>query len=268
VKNIILKIAVAALVAALIQPAVAAEPENQRMVIEGGGGVVMVDELGAILIYKDGQLGVEYPGEASGRLEKYQDVDLQKGDEILMINGTKVTTIDKFETKYHIIEPGQDVKLGVRRDGDQMMIIKFPRAAEDELPEKKMMMVTMDEGDDGQLVTTTHDGQKSRVMAHDADAIVPLIELGLILEDTDGKLVVADVMPELRDKSKAEDIIEGDILVSVNGAEMDSKDAYIEAVDDLEPGTKMNFVFERDGKKIEFEHEKADNKFKIIKDSH
>ncbi len=266
-KRLFILFAVALMVHVLVDCASAAEPERKSLSIKATDGVVMIDELGAVLIYKDGTLSVQYPGEAGSRPEKYREVDLKEGDQLLMINGSKITTLDRFESNYEIIEAGSDVKLGIRRDGD-MMIITFPKAEEGELPEKRMMMVTMEGDSDSDISITELDGSDHVVIGAEAEEIVPLIELGLILSETEHGLEVSDVMPNLRDATNAKEIVKGDRLVSINDIKITSSDEYGDVFDSLKPGDEVQFVFSHEGKNVGFTHIKKENQFKIIKQSH
>ena len=80
---------------------------------------LLISELTAIVQEKEGKVVFEMIPEQVMQQEKFKDLDLKKGDEILFINGKKVKTLSDLRETYEVIEPGQEIKLGIKRDKEQ-----------------------------------------------------------------------------------------------------------------------------------------------------
>jgi len=111
------------------------------------GEICHLDEVGAIVLLKEDKIKVEYVMPADKRSKAYVNVDIMNADEILMVNGQKVKTPEDIELIYKGLNAGEEFKLGIRRDGN-LMIVSYDKANPDDLPKKKMMKLkVVDEGD-------------------------------------------------------------------------------------------------------------------------
>ena len=110
------------------------------------GEIYHLNEVGAVLLLKDDQVKVEFVMPADKRAKAYMDVDIQIADEILMVNGQKIKMPQDIEKIYQDLDTGEEFKIGIRRDGD-LMIVSYKKADPADLPERKMMrMKVTDDG--------------------------------------------------------------------------------------------------------------------------
>ena len=71
--------------------------------------------LGALVVGKGGELQVLVTMPGEHRLKVYRDVDLQEGDRIMMVNGSKATSIDDLKEALAVLKVGDEIKLGIKR---------------------------------------------------------------------------------------------------------------------------------------------------------
>jgi PDZ domain-containing secreted protein len=70
--------------------------------------------------------------------KEYEDIDIQGGDIIKMMNGKRVKTTDAIKKIYEELEIGDEIKLGVKRE-DEMFIVTFKKADPAEMKGKMMI---------------------------------------------------------------------------------------------------------------------------------
>jgi hypothetical protein len=120
---------------------------GQVKIMAKPGEICHLDEVGAIVLLKDDKIKVEFVMPTDKRAKAYMNVDIKNADEILMVNGQKVKTPEDIEVIYKALNVGEEFKLGIRRDGN-LMIVSYNKADPDDLPKKKMMKLkVVDEGD-------------------------------------------------------------------------------------------------------------------------
>ena len=90
----------------------------------------LLKELTAIVQENDGRIFFEMIPPQVLAQEKFKDLDLQKGDEILYINRTKVNKLEDLRTAYEAIEIGAEIKLGIKRGEERFFatILKEDKA--------------------------------------------------------------------------------------------------------------------------------------------
>ena len=100
----------------------------------------LLKELTAVVQEQDGKIYFEMIPPQVLAQDKFKDLDLQKGDEILYINRTKVNSLDDLRTAYEAIETGKEIKLGIKRGEERF----FASLMKEDKPEggKVMMMDT------------------------------------------------------------------------------------------------------------------------------
>lgn len=94
---------------------------QQIVKIDGAKSAVLM-EVGAIVSLDNKKLIVENVMGKEIRDEKNKKADIQKGDEILYINGTKVTDPKELRKIYDGVKPGAEIKLGVDRKGNKFFV--------------------------------------------------------------------------------------------------------------------------------------------------
>lgn len=228
-----------------------------------GEGFFIIQETGALVVQNKDTLKVDLLPPAEARLKDYASVDLKVGDIILLLNGKKVTTAKQFEELYKAIKAGEEVSLGIKRDGG-LRIVKFVRADESKLPKRQMMMMKKEGGGGGedQVQFQTPDG--TREFTGKGARILP--SSGLVIAMKDKNIVVIGVMPMAAEKFTGGEVKESDIIVSANGAKFADTDELLAMIEGLADGAKVELSIARDGKSLTVAFIKApDTGRRIIK---
>ncbi len=212
-----------------------------------GEGFFMMQETGALVVQNKDTLKVDLLPPPEAMAKGYAKVDLKVGDLILLVNGKKVTTANQIEEIFKAIKPGEEVSLGIKRDGG-LRLVKFTRADESKLPKRQMMMMKQGEGDGGgdgedQVQVQTINGMKE--YTGKGARIVP--SSGLIIAIKDGGVGVIGVMPMAKEKIAGGEVKEGDMIVSANGKTLANTDDLVDLVDGAAEGAKLELKVKRGG---------------------
>ncbi len=100
--------------------------QAQKMMRLSSDTAVLFGELGTVVIF-DEELKIAMDIDHSKIDEGYKLVDLKEGDLVLYANGKKVTTIKELRKIYEETEIGEQMKLGIQR-GEDRMIVTFLRS--------------------------------------------------------------------------------------------------------------------------------------------
>jgi len=217
-----------------------------KMMVFDKGSVTILKETGSIIVTDDKGLKVEMAGPEETRTGKYKDVDLQKGDRIIMLNGKRINTVQEFEDGYRAVEIGSDIELGVKRD-NIMMIVSFPRAAEDDLPMMQAMMITEDDQGISSIETAGDETGIKKISAEDLTAIKPVPGAGLVVAEKEGDVTVMMVLPNAKELMKENRLEEGDIIISLQGDEISTSKQFAGEYDEIPVGSKVSINYVRDG---------------------
>lgn len=210
-----------------------------------GEGFFMMQETGALVVQNKDTLKVDLLPPPEAMAKGYAKVDLKVGDLILLVNGKKVTTANQIEEIFKAIKPGEEVSLGIKRDGG-LRLVKFTRADESKLPKRQMMMMKQgDGGGDGedQVQVQTINGIKE--YTGKGARIVP--SSGLVIAIKDGGVGVIGVMPMAKEKIAGGEVKEGDMIVSANGKTLANTDELVDLVDGAAEGAKLELKIKRGG---------------------
>jgi S1-C subfamily serine protease len=177
----------------------------------------MLNELGAIITEKEKTLTVERIPPKQSRPKEAQDIDLQKGDIVLMANGKRVKTISDLRATYEKTTISDDFKMGVKR-GENQFIISVKKKSEEELAKAG--------------------GPMRRIMkSNDGDEILPA--LGLIISEKEKKVFVSKSLPNASENFKEFTPQENDIIASINAKPVTSAKEFVGAYDALETGAQV-----------------------------
>jgi|GEM_PF-2517530 len=210
--------------------AFAQKHEMKRLEINEGDDFCMLQELGAIILGQEGTVKVEMVAPADARNKKYRDVDLKGGDIIIMAEGKRIKSAEELNKLYEAAEAGQEIKLGIKRDG-QMKMVSFVRGGPDDMPKgMKIMAVEDDGGGDPQISLQGKDL---------GDEVEALMDLGVVLTDHGKGPVVAALLPKTNDVAKGLDFAEGDRITKFNDQEISSLGDFVKALDGAEVGSMI-----------------------------
>jgi predicted metalloprotease with PDZ domain len=235
-------------------------PAPQRMIFKKGD-VFLLSELGAVIKNDSGNVTIELVLPENKRTEEYQAVDLENGDVILMMNGKKIRSIEDLEDNYDLIAVGDDIKLGIKREGS-MMIVSFPKAEEHSTGGQRMMIIKSgdEEGEQpapeasNMKILTLKDGEKS-ILLHD---------LGILLQEKEDGLYVVEVLPDAGKEIKDAGIKGGEKLVSIQGHEVGTLDEFTKIYDEIPAGETAKAVFEKDGNPVTVKFTKSSENTRSI----
>ncbi len=195
------------------------------------------------------------------RPEGYADIEIEKDDEILMFNARRVKSVQGFEEMYNRLNVGDDVKLGLRRDG-RLLIQSFKKIDPADLPQGTNVRIRLDASGDG-------DGE-SPVMTRTLRVgegnvnLRPWFGTGLMLGTSDGKITVMRILEGMTSALADADIRKGDVIESLNGNPVKSLEQFFERYEQLPVGSKVDVGYTRDGKKLHLSFEKPAVRGKVM----
>ncbi len=250
--NMTIALALSLIIGATCDQILGADNKKPVMRMITTGDVLILQEIGAVILPEKDELRVEMVGPESSRPEGYKSIDLRKDDVILMLNGKKMTALKDLKDGYEALAIGADVKLGIKRDR-QMMIVSFAKIDPAKLPKRAMTMTV--EGKDGPV---TSDSFEVVRLEGAEGKIIPITELGLIIKEDAGKVLVAHVLPnskEVFDKVVAQ---EGDQILELNGSKIGAVGEFELHYQKLAVGEIVGLVLQRDGKPVKIEIKKPE----------
>lgn len=250
--EIVITILISSASSLLGQQAFATTEGKPQMRMFTSGDVVFMPELGAVILLKDKSLVIDVVNPAEQRAKEYKSIDLKQNDEVIMINGKKVTVLADLKSAYDSVAVGSDVKLGIKRDKD-MMIVSFPKMDQSNLKNQRVMSFTTD-GSTG--ATAGAGGEITSIQASDGEVAI-LIELGLIVGESESKVKVAGLINNQGDGSKESGAHEGDIITALMAQKVTSIKELTEAYGKIEVGKEFSVTLDRGGKAVTIKAVKA-----------
>lgn len=199
-----------------------------QMVIRHGGGeegnvdIILLTELGIVVGMEEGSSDLKVMVLLP---DADPDVDIKRGDLLLMINGKRVKDMATLRAEYESAAVGDEMKVGFRR-GDRRFLSSF--AKEDQEESQGGTRMVMIGGPGGEF-----------------DDMQPFHEFGVVLGERSGHVVVAMQLP--MDDSA---LVEDDILQSINGAAIASLEEFRGAYEPLAIGDEVEVIALRDGEEI------------------
>lgn len=245
------------LVAALLTILAASSLTAQmRMMIEGDGEIYMLMELGAMIAEDGNKLVVQMVMPANMRPKGYGDVDIQKNDQILMLNGKRMKSVADIKSIIEELKPGDKLSFGLKR-GKDMQIISFAKADPKDLPKIEMSTSFGPAGDnegDGEITIMLGGGSE------DDQSLAMLSGSGLIASDTDDGVIIAHILPHAADLLGKGTVEKNDLIVTLQGKAPTTAKELSEQYDSIKVGAKITLVISRDGKEhtITFDKPKAE----------
>lgn len=227
-----------------------------------GEGIFILKEAGAIVTSEKGEVKIEdmLPGEI--RPKGYEDIDLKKGDKILMFNAERVKSVKELQDKYEALKVGDEVKLGIQRD-TEMFIASFAKIDPEKLPkERKLVIRTAEPGAEGQ------EGEgnviRQEIKIDDDDKTKPLVGAGLILKETDDAVKISYVLPNMKDALGDVDVQEADVVVELNGNSVPNIKIFNDKYEKIQTGDEITLKMKRKDKVFTVKFKKPEEKSRII----
>ena len=202
---------------------------------------ILFAELGAIaeVAEEDAseiKIGTVLPAQV--RPDANLEIDIEQGDQILMMNGERVESIGGLREMYEALEDGDEIKLALKR-GDRRFLVGFAKAPAD----GSGVVVRRRQAAGG--------GTAVRVMSSGGDVAL-LHEARAVLGEQEGEVRVAGLMGE------SAELGGGDVIVAVNGTEVSSLAEYRETYEALEVGSALSLTVRRGEQTLEVELTKAE----------
>lgn len=226
----------------------------------------VLNELGVILIMENNTIKVDLLPPEDKRGEAWKDVDLQKGDLIMMMNTKRVKSIKELREMYDKLAPSEIVKLGIKR-GEEMFISSYPKMAMTTMPGGRRLVINTQEGGpdsepiDGKMITQTF------TFDSDGAEIMPLLGTGFLLKEADHKISIMEIIHP-SEIQKQGDYKAGDVLTKFNGEKIESLKKLTDTYDQMKTGDAVELEISRDGKTIvnKFEKPAAEGQMIIKKE--
>lgn len=184
-----------------------AEAQRKMVMSVGGEGIegqpFIIPELGAIVVSKNSALEVLNVMPEHARPKDYLSVDIKEGDILIMLNGSKLKSIEDLQTAHESLATGEELKFGVKR-GKEMRLVKFNKADPAKFPKAQATTMTID-GSAGAL-----DGKVAMLMG-----------TGVVAKNSEGGgIEIAALMPDASANLGGVAVAEGDKIVSLQGTKI------------------------------------------------
>ncbi len=241
-------------VSSLLGQQVFAAEGKPQMRMFTSGDVVFLPETGAVILLKDKSIVIDMVNSADQRAKEYRSTDLRQNDEVLMINGKKIAVLSDLKAAYDSLAVGADVKLGIRR-GKDMMIVSFPKS--DQAKSTQHRVMTFETGGAGDDVKAVENGKQiTSIHASDGDIAV-VLELGLIVGELDSKVKVAGLLESKGSDVKSAGVLEGDIITAINSQKVTKVSDLTAAYEKVAVGSEFTVALDRNGKTVTVKAVKA-----------
>lgn len=176
----------------------------------------------------------------SSRPQANRDIDVAKGDEVVMLNGQRVRSIQALRELYEGVEEGDEVKMALKRDG-QPFLVSFAKSAE---VGSGVVVRRRQVGGGG--------GEGVRIIRSGGGDVEVFHEARVILGEQDGEVRVINQLPG------AGDLHEGDVVLTLDGKAVDSVAALREIYGALAVGDTLRLGLRRGEDRIEVGVTKAE----------
>ncbi|MFH1195664.1 MAG: PDZ domain-containing protein [bacterium] len=105
--------------------------QEKKVLTYSSGEVQMLLEVNGIVKVDKDKFVLDLFMPADKRKDEYKKVDLQSGDEIVFFNGKKIKSLGDFTNYYEELKTGEEIKLGVKRNGNSV-ITAFKKMKQEE----------------------------------------------------------------------------------------------------------------------------------------
>lgn len=192
--------------------------------------IFLLTECMAVLVDEEETIEVQILMPVEHRPEGYAEIDLKKGDEILMMNAKRVRKVKDLKEIYEGLEPGEPVKLGIQRDME-MFIVTFKKVDPKKLPKREMKMIREGKG-------------------MGPGGAVRLANFGgvLAVKEMNGKVSVHKIFPGLKNVLDEGALQEGDVILTVNGTHVQSNKQFADVYTKVDVGGEVRLTISREGK--------------------
>jgi S1-C subfamily serine protease len=182
---------------------------------------VILQEIGAVIVKEGDKINVMMVPPPDAGPAGREVVDLKAGDEVGMANGKRVKAIGDLRTAYEATKPGEEFKLGIRRDG-KAQIVTFTRKDAKDMPQGGRMIVREEGGNPN-------------------EDVFPALGFGIVTKE--GTTTVNMLLP-----NAPKQIAEGDEVLSMNGKKVTKAADFSDGLDATKIGDELTMEFSHGGK--------------------
>jgi len=182
----------------------------------------VLQEIGAVL--HQGKEGITVTQAFNGNIKaaENKDAELKEGDAVILMNGVRPKTIKDFRKMYDSVAKGEAFKLGIKRDGNPVIVTIHKVEAKAD-PHMRMMPMTMN-----------------------TDDMKLLPGIGII--DDEGKALKLKDMPPNPEVAKGSPLRIGDTFNEINGKSITSFKQFNSLYKKIKPGDSVELKIVREGK--------------------
>lgn len=164
---------------------------------------------------------------------------LKRDDVVTAINGEKINDSNTLRNKVAATKPGSEVRLTIVRDGKEQEVT----AKLDELNTEKVKSINPENGEENSTGKSESNGK----LGLDLEPLTPDISKQLKLSADVKGVVVTEIDPDGAAAEKG--IIQGDVIVGINGTDVETLDD-VKAALDKDAGKPVRLLINRRGSVI------------------
>ncbi len=221
-----------------------------------GDDIFMLPELGIVLSGENNTVKIANLLPSETRPEEYREIKLDQDDTILMVNKKRVKSASEIKNIYDSLDPESEVKMGIQRDG-QMLMIAFKKMDLQKQDGKRVMII--------QDKTPSDDmGDNEQVVLKGAENLIILAGEGLVLEENNNILTVFDVLPHAHTILGDTKIEPGCQLLSINDNTVNNKMDFDALYSKIKIGEQVTLLFKNKDKTTRVSFIKPEIKDNII----
>lgn len=215
-----------------------------RQFADDSDGIFYLSEIQVIVSSSDDTVVVNMVMPKRMRGKEYQEIVIEEGDKILMVNAKRVKHVDALKKIYDDTKIGDLIKFGIRRKGE-LFLVDFKKADPESLPKVRIKLMTGGPGDMN--------------MEH----IFPVMGTGLILNEVDGNVVVQDKLQGIGILSE-QNILKDDIVTMINGKQVKTIGQFRKVYDGLEVDAKVALTYKRNDRNMNLSFKKPETQGRMM----
>jgi S1-C subfamily serine protease len=232
-------------------------PGEAKIMTFEKSSVQIIDELGAIIVWEDSNLMVQMVAPAKDRPVEYRAVDLQIKDQILMLNGKKIETIQDLDEGYQKIDIGKDVQLAIKRGNDRM-IVSFPKADPEKQTNSRILIMRTESDLPIDQLKEAEPGIKTITIDDIAGEIYPVLGAGIIVIEDGSNVKIKELLPNATGIYGDVMVLEGDIIKSLQKKDITSVAQFSDNFKQIPVGDDVDLLILRDNELIEVSFDKKE----------
>jgi S1-C subfamily serine protease len=225
-----------------------------KTIVAGGGGesvtfsaddAMFLAGVGAVVMAEGDSLKIVSVAPAGSRDQDFRKVDLKAGDILMMVNSRPVKTIAALRELIDKLEVGATIKFGIKRS-DGFVMTSMTKVDDQQSGGMVTKVVGGGEGGEGGQ-PGGHTMMKTMVIGGDGNdqGMVPLIGLGKILVESDGKLIVGPPMQIQGMKVPESNLEPDDVVLAINDSEVSMATEFEPIYDAIASGEQVTLKIKR-----------------------